>query len=421
MKLAARKPSPKGFLASIPREIFSLPVIVCALGFFVDVYDIMIFGGVRESSLQAIGVHKEEIFKTGALLLNAQMIGMLLGGLLWGMVGDKKGRTIALFGSIFLYSTATLLNAWVQTVDQYAVLRFLSGLGLAGEIGGGVTLISEILPKHIRVYGVALFGAIGLSGGVAAGLSSEFLDWKTSYIIGGVLGLSLLALRWRVFDSSLFKKLLSDKAVKRGKLRMLLWPPRRAMTYLACILIGIPIYFVVVIFMVFAPELTKSLEADGTLSAAIVVTCMYAGIPIGDIVCAILSQKLKSRRRALFVFLALHFSVTCLYLFSPKGMPVSWYYTLSALIGFCGGYAIVLVGLSAEHFGTNLRATVSTSVINFVRAATIPITSLYLLLKPHMALNHAAVVIALVVYAIALVGLWIVEETAERDLDYYEK
>ncbi|MER2519643.1 MAG: MFS transporter [Bdellovibrionales bacterium] len=421
MRLSARKPAPKGLIASIPREIFSLPVIVCALGYFVDVYDIVIFSAVRGTSLSAIGIPKEEIFKTGAWLLNAQMVGMLLGGLLWGIVGDKKSRTTALFGSIFLYSVANILNAWVQTVDQYACLRFLSGLGLAGEIGGGVTLISEILPKRIRIYGVAVFGAIGLSGGVASGLAAEFLDWKTAYIIGGVLGLSLLALRWRVFDSDMFKKSLADRSVKRGKLRMLLWPPRRAMTYLACILIGIPVYFVVVVFMVFAPELAKSLEIDGTLSAAIVVVCMYAGIPLGDIACAILSQKLKSRRRALLVFLALHFSVTCLYLFSPKGMPVNWYYALSVLIGFCGGYSIMLVGLSAEHFGTNLRATVSTSVLNFVRASTIPITGLCMLLKPHMPLNQAALIIAFLAYALALIGLWIVEETAERDLDYYEK
>lgn len=421
MAIFPLRPS-QGFSLSsrFPPGVFSLPVIVCALGYFVDVYDIVIFSAVRMASLRAIGVPESELFDVGAWLLNVQMAGMLAGGLLWGVIGDRRGRVMALFGSILLYSVATLLNAFVETVDQYAALRFLSGLGLAGEIGGAVTLISEILPKGSRAYGVAIFGAIGLSGGVVSGFVASHAEWQTAYLIGGIMGLALLALRWRVLDSTLFAKTLAAEGIERGSVRMLLWPPRRALVYLACILIGVPVYYSVVIFMVFAPELGKALEAAAPLSAATVVMCLYAGIPLGDLACGILSQKIGSRRKAIASFMALHALLACIYLFSPPGMPASWYYGLSLTIGFFGGYAIVLVGLSAEHFGTNLRATVSTSVLNFVRAATIPITAGYAALKGFLPLGESALIVGIVCYALAFAGLWLVEETCDRDLDYFE-
>lgn len=409
------------FAGSFPSEIFCLPVIVCAFGYFVDVYDIVIFSAVRMASLRAIGVPENELFGIGAWLLNIQMAGMLLGGLLWGVIGDRKGRVAALFGSILLYSVANILNAWVQTVEQYAVLRFVSGFGLAGELGGAITLVSEILPKDRRAYGVAVIGAIGLSGGIVSGFVGGIVDWKTAYLIGGVLGLVLLALRWRVFDSDMFSKALATEGVRRGSIRMLLWPPRRLAVYVSCIVIGIPVYYAIVVFMVFAPELAKFLQVSGNLSPAMVVMWVYAGIPFGDMICGILSQKIRSRRKAVLSFLMLHMVVACLYLFSPPGMPVEWYYGLSFMTGFFGGYAIVLMNLAAEHFGTNLRATVTTSAINFVRAATIPVSAAYVLLKTELPLNESALLIGVVCYALAFVGLSIVEETCDRNLDYFER
>lgn len=406
---------------AVPSGIFCLPVIVCALGYFVDVYDIVIFSAVRMASLRAIGVPENELFGTGAWLLNIQMAGMLLGGLLWGIIGDKRGRVIALFGSILLYSVANILNAWVQTVEQYAVLRFISGFGLAGEVGGAITLVSEILPKDRRAYGIAVMGAIGLSGGVASGFVAGLVDWQSAYLIGGVLGLVLLALRWRVLDSQMFSKALEEEGIKRGSVRMLLWPSRRLAVYVSCIIIGIPVYYTVIVFMVFAPELVKSLQASGTLSPATTVMMIYAGIPFGEMVCSILGQKIRNRRGAIASFLILHLVTVCVYLYSSSGMPVQWYYGLSFMIGFFGGFPMVLMNLAAEHFGTNLRATVTTSVINFVRAATIPITAGYLALKGFMSLSESALLVGIVCYALAFIGLSAVEETCDRDFDYYEK
>lgn len=418
----------KAFPVTIPSGIFCLPVIVCAFGYFVDafgyfvdVYDIVIFSAVRMASLRAIGVPESEIFGTGAWLLNVQMVGMLLGGLLWGIIGDRKGRVIALFGSILLYSVANILNAWVQSVEQYAVLRFISGFGLAGEVGGAITLISEILPKDRRAYGIAVMGAIGLSGGVVSGFVAGLVDWQSAYLIGGVLGLVLLVLRWRVLDSAMFSKILAEKGIRRGSVRMLLWPPRRLAVYVSCIIIGIPVYYTVVVFMVFAPELTKSLQASGSLSPAMAVMWIYAGLPFGETVCSIFGQKIRSRRRAIASFLVLHMVTACIYLYSSPGMPVQWYYGLSFMMGFFGGFPMVLMNLAAEHFGTNLRATVTTSAINFVRAATIPITVGYLALKEFLPLTESALLVGLVCYVLAFIGLSVVEETCDRDLDYHEE
>src|SRR5882762_615963 len=115
--------------------LFSVPVIVAALGYFVDIYDLLLFSIVRRPSLSALGVPDEELFGQGEFLLQVQMGGLLLGGLIWGIMGDKRGRLSVLFGSILMYSLANIGNGFVTNVTQYAALRFIAGLGLAGELG----------------------------------------------------------------------------------------------------------------------------------------------------------------------------------------------------------------------------------------------------------------------------------------------
>src|SRR5678815_49497 len=133
-----------------------LAVIVAALGYFVDIYDLLIFGIVRADSLKSIGIAPDAQLGPTQLILNTQMIALLLGGILWGVLGDKRGRISVLFGSIILYSLANIANGFVHTVPQYAAARFLAGLGLAGELGGGITLVSESLDEKTRGHGTTI-------------------------------------------------------------------------------------------------------------------------------------------------------------------------------------------------------------------------------------------------------------------------
>ncbi len=402
--------------------IFSLAVIVSALGYFVDIYDIVIFGIVRTPSLRDIGIPESEFFSKGVTLINTQMLGMLMGGVLFGIMGDRRGRISLLFASILLYSLANIANAFVVTYEQYVVLRFLAGVGLAGEIGGAITLVSEVMPKERRGYGATVIASLGFSGAIFAALVSELTDWRMAYIVGGVMGLLLLALRMKLLESGMFNHIRERKDVSRGNPLILLWPPRRLLLYVSCILVGVPIYYLVMVFGYFAPELAKDIGATEPLSAHTSLMWFYTGLVIGGIASGVLSELFKSRRLIIGLFLLLAAAGSLLYLYSPSGMPASYFYGLTVLVGIAGGYCVLFFIVAAEQFGTNIRATAATSVANVVRASTLLITSSYAWFKAHeFGLQESALIIGAVSLAVAFTALAFIRETYGRDLDYVEE
>lgn len=401
--------------------LFSLIVIVSALGYFVDIYDLVLFSTVRMQSLRDIGVAEADFFSKGIMLLNIQMAGMLAGGLLWGIIGDRRSRVAVLFGSIFLYSIANIANAFITSLDQYAVLRFIAGFGLAGEIGGAVTLVSETMRQDKRGLGTTLIAGFGLTGAIAAGLIAKYVDWRTAYMIGGILGLGLLAMRMKIFDSGMFDEMKKREDVKRGSLMLLLWPPRRLIKYLSCIFIGIPIYFVIVIFMTFAPELTSALGTAPIMQAPEAVMILYSGLAIGGLGTGFLSQALRSRKLVITICLTMTALAAGLYLSLNPGTPLIVYECLTFVMGVGCGYASVFFMIAAEQFGTNVRALAATSIPNFIRASTIIITAAYTALKGTMPLAHSALIIGIVCFVLAILALTRIEETFDRNLDFIER
>lgn len=404
-----------------------MAILVAALGYFVDIYDLLLFSIVRIPSLHALGVTGDAVIEQGVRLINMQMSGMLVGGILWGILGDKRGRLSVLFGSILMYSTANFLNSWVTTIDQYAVLRFIAGIGLAGELGAGITLVSELLPKASRGYGTTLVAAFGISGAVLGGWVAEHTDWRTAYQIGGAMGLGLLLLRVGVFESGLFQQLEAQKHVVRGSLKLLLSSAQRAKLYVACILIGVPIWFVIGILVTFAPEFGKAFGIEGTIQSSRAVMYAYAGLALGDLASGLLSQWFKSRKRAVKVFLVFTAIQAAIYLGLDSlcawfGIPLTpeILYIACGFVGFSVGYWAMFVTIAAEQFGTNLRATVATSVPNFVRGSVVLLTSVFLWLRPESGIKGAALFVGVVSIGIAFFALTQIRETFGRDLDFLE-
>ncbi|HEX9082367.1 MAG TPA: MFS transporter, partial [Holophagaceae bacterium] len=356
---------------------------------------------------------------TTYLLLNAQMIGMLLGGILWGVLGDKKGRLSTLFGSIALYSVANLANAFVHGIPAYAAWRFLAGLGLAGELGAAVTLVSEILPTDLRAYGTAIVAAVGIFGTVAASLIGKYLSWRIAYLAGGGLGLLLLATRFSLRESAMFRSLGHQADVKRGDFFCLFTKGERFLRYLRCILIGLPTWFVVAILITSAPEFAPKIGVTGPVNAGTAVAFCYSGITLGSLASGILSQLWGSRKKAVLLFILAGLLGVAAYL-SVRGMSPTMLYLLAGFLGLAVGYWAVFVTIAAEQFGTNLRSTVATTVPNFVRGSVPLITWSFALLKDRMGFIHAAWVVGLVCFLLALVSLWGMTETHGRSLDFVE-
>ncbi len=403
---------------SVIRQVLTLPVIVIAMGYFVDIYDLILFGVVRVESLTELGLDKEGITYWGSIILNAQMAGMLIGGILWGIMGDKKGRLSVLFASIILYSVANLLNAFVTNVEQYALLRFIAGIGLAGELGAGVTLVAEILPKELRGYGVMSIAAFGVLGVVAANIVAEHFAWRNAYIFGGVLGFLLLVLRFRVRESAMFQH-HSGSDVKRGQFFALFTHKRLFTKYIKAIVIGIPLWYVVGILVMFSPEFAKALAIEGEVTAGQALMYTYIGLSIGDLASGYLSQMMRSRKRAYTIFMGLSL-LSVLYYFTLSGASAQSFYIAVFLLGVFCGYWALFITMAAEQFGTNIRATVATTVPNFVRGSVVPITSSFMLLKESMGVLGSAVTVGAVVFTIALAALYFTRETFHEDLDYIE-
>ncbi|OGQ98415.1 MAG: MFS transporter [Deltaproteobacteria bacterium RIFOXYD12_FULL_55_16] len=401
------------------RHILSLPVIVAALGYFVDIYDLVLFSIIRVPSLKSLGISGQALIDNGVFLLNMQMAGMLLGGIIWGILGDRKGRLKIMFASIFLYSVANIANAFVTSLPAYAVLRFIAGIGLAGELGAGITLVAEALPTGIRGYGTMLVASVGVTGAILANLIANAYDWRKAFIIGGGLGLLLLLTRISIAESGLFQTMRKKSVAGRGNMLILFSNRQRFLRYLNSILIGVPIWFVVGILITFSPEFAKALGTRGPVSAGNAVMLCYLGLVFGDIASGLLSQALKSRKKVVFLFMLLSLGAIALYFLQGEQSP-RFFYGVCFALGFTSGYWAVFVTVAAEQFGTNLRATVATTVPNFVRGMVVPITLLFQLFRPHLGLEGGAIVVGAICMAVGLLALCSLEETFHKDLDYYE-
>jgi MFS family permease len=399
---------------------------VAALGYFVDLFDLVLFSILRVPSLRGIGVAPGDVTAVGAALLNLQLAGMIVGGLVFGALGDRRGRTSVLFGSILLYSAANFANAFVGSVGAYGVLRFAAGFGLAGELGAGVTLVSELVDKERRGLATTLVASIGLCGAIAAGLVTDALQrvfadvaWRYAYGLGGLLGLALLALRFGVLESGLFAQAAASE-VPRGDVRMLLRPASRAIRFVRVILVGTPIWFAGGVLFVFAPEVGGALGLAERPTGGATVTWAYVGVVLGDIASGLLSQRLRSRKRVLAGFLVAYAAAVAL-LLKFGGASLTTFYGLMSLVGFTTGYWVLFVTTASEQFGTNLRATVTTSAPNVVRGMAIPITMAWLAVKPALGVVPATAAVGLGCIAIGLLALRGMRESFGDDLDFYEE
>ncbi|MBF5046415.1 MFS transporter [Aggregicoccus sp. 17bor-14] len=399
------------------RSVLTLTVLVAGLGYFVDLFDITLFGVVRTASLHDLGItDPREVLDSGAFIYNCQMVGLMLGGLLWGVLGDKRGRLSVMFGSILLYSFANLANAFAWNVTSYGACRFLGGVGLAGELGAAITLVAESLPKDKRGLGTTLVATLGMLGIVAAALLGQHLPWKAAYVTGGLMGLALLFARFKVSESELFKK--HPGAAARAN-PLLLLQGGRFLKYLSCILIGVPIYFTTGVLFTFAPELTRGLNVQGTVTAGDAILYGSIGLTLGDLLAGLFSQALKSRKRAVGLNLVAGFGLMLVYGLVP-GLTSTAIYVLSFFIGITVGYWAVLVTMAAEQFGTNIRATVATTVPNFVRGSAVFAVMGFKALKDHMPVSSAALLVGSICFGLALLALTRIQETFHHSLDYEE-
>jgi MFS family permease len=406
------------------KPLWSVPVIVAALGYFVDIYDLLLFSIVRRTSLQSIGVPEDKLLKQGEFVLQSQMVGLLLGGLIWGVMGDKKGRLSVLFGSILLYSLANIANGFVTTVNQYAILRFIGGIGLAGELGAGITLVSEVLPTRLRGYGTTLVATVGLMGAVLANFIAKKFDWQIAYFIGGGLGIVLLVARVSIFESGVFLK-LKEQTVQRGNFFQLFSNATRFKKFVGSVFIGLPIWFVIGILITFSPEFAKALHIDGTISAGDAVMYSYIGLAVGDLVSGFISQALRSRKKVVFLYVIVTTGMILIYLFTP-GRSVFNFYLSCFLLGVSIGYWALFVTMAAEQFGTNLRSTVATSAPNFIRGMVVPLTLGFRFMREQLgggesAVIYGALVVGIITIIIAFLSLQWVEETFSRDMNFVEE
>ncbi|CCH57207.1 major facilitator superfamily MFS_1 [Fibrisoma limi BUZ 3] len=400
------------------RPLFSLPVIVAALGYFVDVYDLLLFNIVRVPSLKDLGLSETDISIIGGRVYNFQQAGLLLGGILWGVLGDKRGRLSVLFGSIVTYSLANIACGFVNDPTTYAGLRFVAGLGLAGELGAGITLVSEILPKELRGYGSSLVASVGLLGAVVAFFTVQLFDWRTTYFVGGGLGLALLLLRVSVLESGMYKRAEATN-VSRGNFWALFSNKQRFVRYLRCMGIAVPTYFVIGILATFGNEFGKAIGIAEPIQPGQCVLYTYIGMVVGDLGSGFLSQGLRSRRGAIGLMMGLTALFVGIYLFGGLS-STSAFYAVCLGMGLGIGYIAMFLTVTAENFGTNLRATATTSVANNVRATTLLTIPLFQALKPSLGVIGAGGLVAFLCFAIGVWSLATIEETFGKELDYTE-
>lgn len=395
-----------------------LTVIVAALGYFVDIYDLILFSIVRVPSLKTFGLAGEELTDVGVRLINWQMGGMLLGGILWGILGDKRGRLTVLFGSILTYSLANIANGFAQTVLQYEVMRFIAGIGLAGELGAGITLVSEVMPKEKRGIGTTVVAGVGILGAVVAALVGDAFSWRVAYFVGGGLGLALLFVRVGVTESGMFRQAKAS-GVRHGDFLAFFRKPSRLKRYLAVILVGVPVWYAVGILVTFSPEIAKGMGLAEAPKPSTAVMLMYSGLAVGDFGSGFLSHLLKSRKKILFAFLTLSSLSTIAY-FTIGRSSLFAFYSVVVVLGVASGYWAVFVTVASEQFGTNIRATATTTAPNFVRGAVVIVTSSFQALKAPLGVVWSAAAVGVVVLGVGFLAIAGLDETHGKDLDFTE-
>lgn len=412
-------PAPKTSL----RPLLALPVIVSALGFFVDVYDMLIFSIVRVPSLESMGLTKDQIKIDGTFILNCQQVGLVLGGILWGVIGDRRGRMSVLFGSIVMYSLANIACGFVQTINQYALLRFIAGVGLSGEIGAAIVLVSEILPKEIRSYGSSVVAGVGYLGAGVAYATQAMFDWRTAFFVGGGMGLLLLLLRVSVLESGLFVTMKEgQQGVSRGNFLQFFTSWSSTKKYFRCVAVGLPTWFVVGILATFANELGEAMGIPEPVKPGQCVMMIYLGLAGGDLLSGPLSHWLRSRRRTVIYLLMASMTLCGVYLFTGI-KTASTLYAICLFLGFCTGYIAMYLTMVAEQYGTNLRATATTSVPSVVRGMLIPMAFIYQGLQREFSISAlvSAGLVGAAVYGLAFWSLARTEETFSKDLAFVEE
>ncbi len=400
-------------------SIFNIAVLVAALGYFVDIYDLLLFNIVRVESLRDLGLSDELIKEDGEFIISIQMLGLLLGGIVWGIMGDKKGRLSVLFGSIVLYSVANIVNGFVETTGQYALVRFIAGIGLAGELGAGITLVSEIASKEKRGLSTSFVAGIGLTGAVAAFFISQNFHWRTCYFIGGGLGFCLLILRISVVESGMFNQVKEMSSVAKGDFLMFFNNAKRFRKYILAILIGLPTWYVIGILVAFSNNFAEAFGITEKIIPGKAIMYAYIAISIGDVLIGFVSHWLRSRKKALFIFYALTIIAIAFY-FSQDGGSAAGMYAICAALGFGTGFWAIFVTMAAEQFGTNLRATAATTVPNMVRGALPLILLLFNWLQNFTNYITAGLITGIIIMVISIIAAWFSEETFGKDLNYIE-
>jgi MFS family permease len=399
--------------------IFSIPVIVGALGYFVDIYDLLLFGIIRKQSLADLGLTPKQVTSVGEDIISIQMAGLLIGGIIWGIMGDKRGRLSVLFGSIVLYSLANIANGMVTNTTQYAIVRFIAGVGLAGELGAGITLVSELLSKEKRGIGTSLVAGIGLTGAVFAYFISKAFDWRICYYIGGGMGLLLLLLRISVFESGMYHQVKNMK-VARGNFLMFFNNRERFKKYMLSILVGLPTWYVIGVLVSFSDQFANSFGIREDVNPGKAIMYAYVGISIGDVLIGLLSQWLRSRKKALYIFYGITFVFMVLFFMQRDGSADRMYW-LCAGLGFGTGFWAIFVTMAAEQFGTNLRATAATTVPNMVRGSLPLIILLFKSLRSSMDYAVAGMITGGIVMVITIIAAAFTKETFAKDLNYIEE
>lgn len=411
-----------------PKSAWGL-IVIASLGYFVDIYDLVLFNVVKKESLMALGLSGEALDHYDTSLFNWQMTGMLLGGLIWGIMGDKRGRIQVLFGSILMYSLANIANAFVHDTGMYAFWRLIAGIGLAGELGAGITLVVESMEKEKRGYGTMIIVTFGALGGVAArmvggkglalagALGLNLMGWQMAYIVGGVLGILLLALRAGAFESGMFRE-MKQSDVRKGQFLMLFKSRERFLKYISCIAIGLPVWFVVGVLINKSHKIAPYIGVQGQIDVGDSVMWSYIGLSVGDLLSGVLSQWLRSRRKVVLIYLSILTIAVFLYLYN-KGISMDTFHWMCALLGASTGFWALFVTIASEQFGTNLRSTVANTVPNFVRGATVPITNAFVWLLPY-GVDVACLTVGGLCIALSFIATLYVNETFHKDLDYFE-
>ncbi len=371
----------------------------------------------------AVGATMQTMLADSTKVINWQMLGLLIGGIAWGIMGDKKGRLSVLFGSIILYSIANFFTGFAETVNQYASARFAAGLGLAGELGAGITLVSELLPKTKRGIGTSLVAGIGLSGAVVAYFTFQFTqhDWRLCYKIGGCLGIVLLVLRISVAESGLFKQVKLQN-VSRGNFLSFFTNAKRFRKYILAILIGLPTWYVIGVLVNQSDKFGNKLFGSTTIDSGRSIMFAYSAIALGDIAVGFVCQYFKSRKKGLLLYYLLCIASLCLF-FSGYNNSDARMYTCCALLGFSTGFWAIFITMGAEQFGTNLRATAATTIPNMVRGALPLINLMFLnLFQQNLGwgLIRSGIITGVVIMTITLIAFYFTEETYHKDLDYLE-